>query len=337
MVSQADIQRALGGGAAGLDRLGGIFTCRYYLLVGTEGGAEYSPDMAFGSDKAIVAILGRHSAFWRASTSLCLLFLAAGVARAAAWKLVWADEFDKPGLPDPVKWGYETGFVRNNEAQYYTRERAENARVEDGMLILEARKERYQNPNYDPNKKGKGRRGAEFADYTSASVTTRGKASWTYGRIEVRAKLPKGRGTWPAIWMVGTNRLAGWPACGEIDIMEEVGYDPGVIQAHIHTTKYNHVKQTSKGDRLTIPDAADAFHVYAVEWDEDHMDFFVDDRKYFTYQNEGSGTEAWPFDHDQYLILNLAIGGSWGGAKGIDDSIFPQRFYIDYVRVYQKP
>jgi len=130
---------------------------------------------------------------------------------------------------------------------------------------------------------------------------------------------------------------AGWPGCGEIDIMECVGYDPGVIQAHVHTGKYNHVQNTSKGDKINIPDAEDAFHVYAVEWDASKMDFFVDDRLYFTFKNEGTGTAAWPFDKDQYLILNLAIGGEWGGAKGIDESIFPQRFYIDYVRVYQKP
>ena len=268
------------------------------------------------------------------------LLLSAGAGLGAEWKLVWSDEFDKPGLPDPAKWGYESGFVRNNEAQYYTRERKENARVENGMLVIEARKEQFNSPDYAPDAaakgQGQGRRGGEPAQYTSASLTTRGKASWTYGRIEVRAKLPKGRGTWPAIWMLGTNRAAGWPACGEIDIMEEVGYEPGIIQAHIHTGKYNHVKNTSKGDRITIADASEAFHVYAVEWDKEQMDFYVDERKYFTYRNEGSGSEAWPFDKDQYLILNLAIGGAWGGAKGIDDSIFPQRYYIDYVRVYKR-
>jgi beta-glucanase (GH16 family) len=280
------------------------------------------------------------SRFRLRSLGYLLLLLAAAPAGGADWKLVWSDEFDKPGLPDPEKWGYETGFVRNNEAQYYTRQVKENARVEDGMLVIEARKEQFENPDYVPNAagkgKGEGRRGREFAQYTSASLTTRGKASWTYGRIEVRAKLPKGRGTWPAIWMVGTNRAAGWPACGEIDIMEEVGYEPGIIQAHIHTEKYNHVKNTSKGERITISDASEAFHVYKVEWDKEQMDFYVDNQKYFTYRNEGSGSGAWPFDKDQYLILNLAIGGAWGGAKGIDDSIFPQRYYIDYVRVYQR-
>jgi beta-glucanase (GH16 family) len=252
------------------------------------------------------------------------------------WKLVWSDEFNVPGLPDPAKWDYETGFIRNNEQQYYTRARKENARVEDGMLIIEARKEQWKNPTYDPAGKGKGRggRSREFADYTSASLTTRGKASWTYGRIEVRAKLPAGRGTWPAIWMLGTNRQVGWPACGEIDIMEFVGFEPGIIHANIHTKRYNHVLKTGKGDKITIADASEAFHVYAVEWRPDRLDFFVDGQKYFTFQNEGTGADVWPYDKDQYLILNLAIGGSWGGQKGIDDSIFPQRYSIDYVRVY---
>jgi beta-glucanase (GH16 family) len=262
------------------------------------------------------------------------------VPAGSPWKLVWADEFDKPGLPDPAKWDYETGFIRNNEQQYYTRERRENARVEDGLLVIEARKEQWKNAAYDPNAKaaGRGRRSRAFAEYTSASLITRGKASWTYGRIEVRAKLPAGRGTWPAIWMLGTNvRQVGWPTCGEIDIMEFVGYEPGVIHANVHTKKYNHAIGTGKGDKMTIPDASEAFHVYAVEWEPDRMDFFVDGKKYFTFRNEGAGADAWPFDQDQYLILNLAIGGSWGGQKGIDDSIFPQRYYFDYVRVYQKP
>lgn len=267
-----------------------------------------------------------------------VLTLAAS-ASAADWKLVWSDEFDRPGLPDPSKWTYEEGFIRNNEEQFYTRQRTENARVENGMLIIEARKEHFKNPSFDPDAQGPGasRRRREFAEYTSASLTTRGKASWTYGRIEVRAKLPAARGTWPAIWTLGTNgKQVGWPACGEIDIMEFVGFDPGLIHANIHTKKYNHVLKTGKGSQIKIPDASEAFHVYALEWEPDHLDFFVDDKKYFTYHNEGTGSEVWPYDQAQYLILNLAIGGAWGGAKGIDDASFPQKYYIDYVRVYQK-
>jgi beta-glucanase (GH16 family) len=249
------------------------------------------------------------------------------------FKLVWADEFDRTGLPDPLKWSYETGFLRNNEAQYYTSGRQENARVEGGMLVIEGRKEQFKNANCVPG--GKGRRSQEFAEYTSASITTRGKVSWTFGRMEVKAKLPKGRGTWPAIWLLGTDRTAGWPACGEIDVMEFVGHDPGVIHANVHTRKYNHVQKNNKGSTLKVPDASDAFHVYALEWTPERMDFFVDDKKYFTYTNEGSGVDAWPFDKPEYLILNLAIGGAWGGQKGIDETIFPQKMLVDYVRVYE--
>ncbi len=265
---------------------------------------------------------------------LVLIAMATSLS-AADWKLVWSDEFEGNGLPDPSKWDYEVGFVRNNEAQYYTRARPENARVEKGCLVIEARKEPFKNPSFNPESQRPGAR-REYADYTSASVTTRGKAAWTYGRIEVRAQLPKGRGTWPAIWMLGTNRQAGWPACGEIDIMEFVGYEPGIIHANIHTKKYNHVLKTGKGDKMTLADASESFHIYALEWFPDHMDFYVDAHKYFTFKNEGTGSDVWPYDKDQYLILNLAIGGAWGGQKGIDDSIFPQRYLIDYVRVYQK-
>lgn len=260
-------------------------------------------------------------------------------AFANEWKLVFSDEFNYSGPPNPKKWAYETGFIRNRELQYYTKARKENARVENGMLIIEARKERFKNPNYKPDSKSKNKwnLSRQYADYTSASLTTFGKASWCYGRIEVRAKLPTGRGTWPAIWTLGTNRRkVGWPTCGEIDIMENVGFDPNRIHANSHTKKYNHVRKTSKGSSIKVSKPFKEFHIYAVEWYEDRIDFYVDDNKYFTYENEGSGEAAWPYDKEQYLILNTAIGGAWGGQKGIDNSIFPQKFYIDYVRVYQK-
>ena len=256
---------------------------------------------------------------------ILLIFLAVSCQKetiAQKYELVWSDEFDYKGLPDKGKWGYESGFVRNNEAQYYTIYRKENARVENGMLIIEARKERYQN-----------------AEYTSASINTFNKKHFLYGRIEVRAKLPVGRGTWPAIWMLGTNRKEkGWPLCGEIDIMENVGFDSLRIHANIHTGAYNHVKGTGKGNSITIDNPWDDFHVYAVEWHKDRLDFFVDSQKYFTYLNDGAGDEqTWPFNKPHYLLLNLAIGGAWGGKKGIDDSAFPHQYCIDYVRVYQKP
>ena len=173
--------------------------------------------------------------------------------------------------------------------------------------------------------------------YTSASVNTRGRFEPLYGRIEVRAKLPTGRGTWPAIWMLGTNiDQAGWPACGEIDIMENVGYDPQAIVASVHTAAYSHVQETQKTSMTKLEAPWAAFHVYAAEWSPDRIDFFVDGQKYFTFRNEGTGPRAWPFDRPQFVILNLAIGGTWGGQKGIDDSLFPHRLYVDYVRVYQQ-
>jgi beta-glucanase (GH16 family) len=269
--------------------------------------------------------------------ALFYLLLIGGIpAGAEDWKLAWSDEFDRPGLPDPEKWSSEEGFVRNSELQYYTRAKADNARVVDGMLVLEARKEQLVNPAFDPNAKDGWKRTRKVAEYTSAGIMTRGKAAWTYGRIEVRAKLPTGKGMWPAIWMLGSDQNQGWPACGEIDIMENVGFDPDVIHANIHTKKYNHVMRTNKGDKVTIAKPYEDFHNYAIEWNPDRIDFFVDDLKYFTYANEGSGPDAWPFDKDQYLILNIAVGGDWGGQQGIDDSKFPQRMYVDYVRVYQK-
>jgi beta-glucanase (GH16 family) len=265
---------------------------------------------------------------------IALPALAASLAAAGQWKLVWADEFDAKGLPDPAHWTYEEGFVRNQEAQYYTRGRAENARVENGVLILEARREQFPNARYQAGSTAWNRK--QFAEYTSASVTTEGTAAWKHARVEVRAKLPAGRGTWPAIWMLGTNqRSAGWPNCGEIDIMEHVGFDPGVIHGTIHTGAYNHVKKTDKSGTIKPGDVSTGFHVYAVEWNAAKMDFFVDGKKYFTFENEKSGEAAWPFEQPFYLILNVAIGGAWGGQKGIDEAAFPQRMEVDYARVYE--
>jgi beta-glucanase (GH16 family) len=237
------------------------------------------------------------------------------------WELVWEDNFDGAGLPDKKIWSYEEGYIRNKEAQYYTKERPENARVENGTLIIEAR-----NDNWNDHK------------ITSASINTYGKKSMLFGRIEVKAKLPTGIGTWPAIWMLGDvcKNGTGWPACGEIDIMENVGFEPDVIHANCHTKAYNHVKGTNKGDKITIVKPYNDFHVYAIEWFEDRIDFFVDDKKYFTFQNEKTGNDVWPFDKPHYLLINLAIGGGWGGQKGVDEKIFPQKYYIDYVKVFKE-
>jgi beta-glucanase (GH16 family) len=267
--------------------------------------------------------------------ALCSLLVLSSVSQAAQWKLVWSDEFDYSGLPDKPKWGYENGFVRNNELQFYTKERPENARVQDGLLIIEGRKERYQNPFYDPASSSRNRRASiPFAEYTAASVITESKASFLYGRIEVRAKLPRGRGVWPAIWMLGTNLTTlGWPHCGEVDIMEFVGKEPDRVHATVHFTTEG--KHASKGGQLTTSAPYQDFHLYAVEWYPDRMDFFFDQQKYFTFNLDDAGTGPDnPFRKPQYLLLNLALGGSWGGT--MDDSVLPQQFQIDYVRFYQE-
>jgi beta-glucanase (GH16 family) len=236
----------------------------------------------------------------------------------AGWTLAFSDEFDAAGALDPAKWGYEVGYIRNDEKQSYT-SRSENVRAEGGNLVIEARKEAYQ---------GYG--------YTSASINTLGRFEFLYGRVEVRAKLPTGDGTWPAIWMLGTNRTqVGWPTCGEIDIMENVGFDPLRIHGSVHTAAYNHTIGTQKSASVIVASPWEDFHVYAMEWFADHIDVFVDGQKYFTFRNEGTGSRVWPFDKAQYLLVNLAIGGAWGGQKGIDDSRFPHRYLIDYVRIYR--
>ena len=237
------------------------------------------------------------------------------------WQLSWNDEFDYEGLPNAEKWVHERGFIRNNEKQYYTQQRLENTKVEGGKLLIEARKEPYK----------------ENAEYTSASIHTAGKKEWTYGRFEIRAKLPTGRGTWPAIWMLGRNiGQVGWPKCGEIDIMENVGYDPETIVGSVHCKSYYHVIGTQKNATIKVPTCMDQYHLYAIEWFEDRIETYVDNKHYFTFKNEGTGVNEWPFDKPHYLILNLAIGGAWGGQKGIDDSLFPHKYYIDYVRVYDQ-
>jgi beta-glucanase (GH16 family) len=250
---------------------------------------------------------------------------------APQWELQWSDEFAVDGLPDPAKWDYEEGLVRNQEPQYYTR-RPENARVEGGMLVIEGRKEQFANPRY---KEGSDnwKEQKPFAPYTSASLTTQGKASWTYGRIEVRAKLPQGKGMWPAIWTLGDNiSQIGWPRCGEIDIMEFVGKEPNKLHGTTHFSVDD--KHRSKGQSLTVERPFDDFHLYAVEWFPDRIDFFFDQTKFhsFPLDEAGAGPEN-PFRKPHYLLMNLAIGGTWGGE--VDDSVLPQKYFIDYVRVYQ--
>lgn len=252
------------------------------------------------------------------------------------WKLIWQDEFETHGHPDPQKWDYEEGFVRNREAQIYTRRNLDNVRVKDGVLIIEGHRKRAKNPNYRPNPSWWAQED-EYAQYTSGSINTLGKASFLYGRIEVRAKLPHGRGVWPAIWMMGENiNQVGWPLCGEIDIMEFVGKEPKRIYGTVHRPFPEDPGKNyrTKGGHIDVDKPWEQFHIYAIEWWPDRIDFFFDDTKYFTYDLEEAGEgQDNPFRKPQYLLINLALGGSWGGA--IDDSIFPVQYLVDYVRVYQ--
>lgn len=240
------------------------------------------------------------------------------------WKLTWSDEFNYSGLPDASKWTYDVGGhgYGNHELQYYTNARLENARVEDSVLVITARKEKM-----DTN------------SYTSARLISKTVGDFRYGRFEVRAILPFGTGTWPAIWMLPDDWSygnGGWPDNGEIDIMEHVGYDHGVIHASVHTKSYNHRIGTQKTATIRYNNATVNFHVYAIEWDSTKIDFFVDSVKYLTFNNEGTGFAAWPFDKAFHFILNIAVGGDWGGVEGVDTTIFPQKMIVDYVRMYKK-
>jgi len=250
------------------------------------------------------------------------------------YRLVWSDEFDKDGPPDPKNWTFERGFVRNEEAQWY---QPENAHCENGLLIIEARKERVKNPNYYPGSP-RWQWNREFAEYTSASVTTRRLHEWTYGRFEMRGRIDTRDGLWPAWWMVGSSGR--WPAGGEIDMME---YYRGMLKANVAwagtqrrggATWNSAVKQVAQ----FAADWASSFHVWRMDWDETKIDLFVDDTLLNhqdltkTINSDSQGTN--PFHSPQYMILNLAIGGTEGGDPSKTE--FPARFEVDYVRVYQK-
>ena len=249
------------------------------------------------------------------------IMLLSPVISYAQWKLVWSDEFNYSGLPDSSKWNYDVGGGGwgNDELEYYTKARMENARVEKGNLIIEARSEKWENRNY-----------------TSARLVTKGKGDWQYGKVEVRARLPRGLGTWPAIWMLGSTTPLKWPDDGEIDIMEHVGFDQGIIHASIHCKRYYHSIGTQKTATTRLPDCSVAFHIYTVEWDKDSVHIGVDGSNYFHFANEHSGYDTWPFDNKMHLLLNIAVGGGWGGQKGLDDSIYPVKMEVDYIRVYQR-
>ena len=262
----------------------------------------------------------------RLSLALIFCFVAATgfLTKPKSPKLIWSDEFDYTGLPDSTKWTYDIGTGPpedwgNQELEYYTR-KASNARVENGKLIIEAHQESFGGKNF-----------------TSARLVTRGKADWKNVRIDVRAKVASGKGAWSAIWMMPVVKQYGeWPACGEIDIMEHVGFNPKQVHGTIHTQLYNHMIGTQKEGIVQVPDATEQFHVYSLDWKSDRLDFLVDGKIYQTVTKVAQDDfRGWPFDQQFYLIMNLAVGGGWGGRQGVDASIWPRKMEVDYVRVYR--
>lgn len=230
--------------------------------------------------------------------------------------LIWSDDFDVDGAPNSENWGYNVGAGGwgNNESQYYT-DRTDNAVVSEGTLKIIAKSESFSGSNY-----------------TSARLLSKDKFDFIYGRVDIRAKLPEGAGTWPALWMLGSNfETVGWPTCGEIDIMEHVGNNQNVVQAAIHNTSSSG-NTINKGE-TTVANVASEFHIYSVNWSADEISFLIDDVIYYTYNPESKDNANWPFDASQFLIMNIAMGGSLGG--DIDAGFTQATMEIDYVRVYQ--
>ncbi len=235
--------------------------------------------------------------------------------------LVWSDEFDGSSV-NTNNWTFETGDSGwgNQELQNYTN--GNNAEVVDGNLIITAKK---INDN------------TTVGSYTSSRMVTLGKQEFQYGKMEIRAKLPSGRGIWPAIWMLGSSiSNVGWPACGEMDIMEYVGYQPDIVHSTVHTTAGSGAN--GSGSSMSLPTCEEEFHIYGVLWTEEKLVFYVDDidNVVHTYAPAVKTAENWPFDNPAFFILNIAVGGTWGGIEGVDNSIFPQTLEVDYVRVYQE-
>ncbi len=241
------------------------------------------------------------------------------ILHAQKYVEVWGDEFNTPGLPDDTKWDYEVGYKRNDELQYYTKERLKNARIEDSVLIIEAHKEPYMG-----------------SDYTSASLISRGVGDWLYGKIEFSAKVPTGKGTWPAVWMMPTySEYGSWPRSGEIDIMEYVGYDPLKLHHYVHYAGTDGSGHQSSGKFYTFTEPYNQFIKFTLIWTPEKLEWYANDELKNTYLKSSDDYRTWPFDKKFYLILNLAFGGAWGGAQGVDDTKLPHQFMIDYIRVYQ--
>jgi len=299
---------------------------------GATGQTLSVTNLASGPDgtASSILILGSELGAYTVTASLTGTAISPVVVTATAanngWTEVWSDEFSYHGLPDSNKWNYENGYVRNLESQYYTTNRLANSCVTNGMLEITARKEQYYLPAQYTN----------IADYTSASMITQDKESWTYGRIEMRAKLPGPvNGVWPAFWMLGTNITSvDWPACGEIDILEYIGRNP----IYIHVNSFYGSNGIPIGHSLwyqTPTPPYQDFHVYAIEWSRNAINFFYDNTNCFTYPVDlaGIGPDN-PFRQAQYFLINFALGGAFGGS--IDDASLPQQYLVDYVRVYQK-
>ena len=237
-------------------------------------------------------------------------------------QLIWSDEFNIDGAPDTSKWGYDLGDGcpgncgwGNGEKEYYTN-RSDNVKVENGVLKIIAKKENYQG-----------------SEYTSARLLTKGKFDFTYGRIDVKAKLPIGEGTWPAIWMLGANiDTVGWPKCGEIDIMEHWGYNPSLISSATHTPSCSGGCANTKVGETTITDFSTEFHVYSLEWTEHELNFIIDGDLKYSYNPTTKNSNTWPYNAPQFLILNVAMGGSW---FSIDPNFTESVMEIDYIKVYQ--
>lgn len=245
-------------------------------------------------------------------------------AEIEGWDLIWQDEFNSNGQIDTTKWSYriwKPGRV-NNELQAYTNSN-KNSYQKDGYLTITALND-----------------SSGGFKYTSARLVTDGKFDFKYGKVEARAKLPGGRGSWPAIWMLGSNiHEVGWPKCGEIDIMEYVGYNPDVIHGTAHAVNFYWKIKEQQTKFIDAPGVEKEFHNYGIEWYEDKIDFLFDGKVFFTATPKGgdiNDTDAWPFSLPHFLILNVAVGGVWGGEKGIDDNAFPMSMQLDYIRVYQK-
>jgi beta-glucanase (GH16 family) len=265
----------------------------------------------------------KHTAIFVALLLGWALIAAPAVAQTrVGWSLVWADEFTQADgtSPDPSKWAFDTGATGwgNRELQYYT-SRTDNVRVEQGQLVIEAKRESHLG-----------------SDYTSGRLKTLGKRTWTFGRIEARIKIPRTQGIWPAFWMLGANiETARWPTCGEIDIMENIGREPGIVHGTLHGPGYS--GGSGIGGPSTLPGGgafADDFHVYAVEWTPTQITWFVDDRRYFSVTPSSLPAGAkWVFDQPQFILLNVAVGGNWPGYPDAA-TVLPQRMIVDYVRVY---